>query len=185
MTLFSLVVAPMPFKLKSKLTYFLAENPVVAKISYGVSWLYLFVAVLFVDSVQRMIKIAREGSEAKEERGVQDVRVETNYRSRKFYAQRNLYLTGFTLVMALLLTRAFMITFDLVKTHEELNKLGNSTAKNSASSRQTQDLQDEVAALKKKVQAKEVEIANVKKQAGQNATAYEELSGPNAIKATK
>jgi hypothetical protein len=36
------------------------------------------VAVLFVDSVQRMIKIAREGSEAKEERGVQDVRVETN-----------------------------------------------------------------------------------------------------------
>jgi hypothetical protein len=110
------------------LTYFLAENPIVAKISYGVSWLYLrairtgmtdilpvlylllpnadenivhvssnssetsslqasscllteihrFVAVLFVDSVQRMIKIAREGSEAKEERGVQDVRVETN-----------------------------------------------------------------------------------------------------------
>jgi hypothetical protein len=30
--------------------------------------------------------------------------------------------------MALLLTRAFMITFDLVKTHEELNKLGNSVS---------------------------------------------------------
>lgn len=35
--------------------------------------------------------------------------------------------------------------------------------------------------MKKKVQAKEVEIANVEKQAGQNATAYEELSGPVSL----
>jgi hypothetical protein len=35
--------------------------------------------------------------------------------------------------------------------------------------------------LQKKVQAKETEIASVKKQAGQNATAYEELSGPVSL----
>ena len=46
-------------------------------------------AVLFVDAVQRMIKVAQEGQTAKQEKGVQDVRVETNHSARKFYAQRN------------------------------------------------------------------------------------------------
>ena len=36
-----------------------------------------------------MIKVAQEGQTAKQEKGVQDVRVETNHSARKFYAQRN------------------------------------------------------------------------------------------------
>jgi B-cell receptor-associated protein 31 len=36
------------------------------------------VAVLFVDALQRMLKVAQEGQIAKHEKGVQDVRVETN-----------------------------------------------------------------------------------------------------------
>jgi B-cell receptor-associated protein 31 len=42
-----------------------------------------------VDAVQRMIKVAQEGQIAKEEKGVQDIRAETNHHARKFYAQRN------------------------------------------------------------------------------------------------
>jgi hypothetical protein len=36
-----------------------------------------------------MIKVAQEGQVAKEEKGVQDIRAETNHHARKFYAQRN------------------------------------------------------------------------------------------------
>jgi hypothetical protein len=36
-----------------------------------------------------MIKVAQEGQIAKEEKGVQDIRAETNHHARKFYAQRN------------------------------------------------------------------------------------------------
>jgi B-cell receptor-associated protein 31 len=104
----------------NRMMHFLSENPIVAKIQYGVSskspafthlpylliWrtlkmciltlhvlqlkiTFIFVAVLFVDAVQRMIKVAQEGQTAKQEKGVQDVRVETNHSARKFYAQRN------------------------------------------------------------------------------------------------
>lgn len=55
------------------------------------------------------------------------------------------------------------------------------TAKNSASTKQTQELKAEIELLQQKVKAKETEIASVKKQAGQNATAYEELSGPVSL----
>ena len=60
-----------------------------------------FVAILFVDAVQRMYKVMTEGETAKDRRGVQDVRTETNYAARKFYSQRNMYLTGFTLFLSL------------------------------------------------------------------------------------
>lgn len=46
-------------------------------------------AVLFVDAVQRMVKVAKESQTAKQEVGVQDLRVETSVHAKKFYAQRN------------------------------------------------------------------------------------------------
>lgn len=60
-----------------------------------------FVAILFVDALQRMVKVMSEGETAKDQRGIQDVRAETNYAARKFYSQRNMYLTGFTLFLSL------------------------------------------------------------------------------------
>lgn len=63
--------------------------------------IHSFVAILFVDAVQRMVKVMSEGETARDNRGVQDVRTETNYAARKFYSQRNMYLTGFTLFLSL------------------------------------------------------------------------------------
>ena len=57
-----------------------------------------FIGVLFVDAVQRMLRITAESEAAKQQQGgVKDVRVETNFAARKFYAQRNTYLTGSSL----------------------------------------------------------------------------------------
>jgi B-cell receptor-associated protein 31 len=37
-----------------------------------------FVAILFLDALQRMFRVAQESQAAKQEKGVQDIRVETN-----------------------------------------------------------------------------------------------------------
>lgn len=45
-----------------------------------------------------MLRITAESEAAKQQQGgVKDVRVESNFAARKFYAQRNTYLTGASL----------------------------------------------------------------------------------------
>ncbi|GHJ84841.1 hypothetical protein NliqN6_1243 [Naganishia liquefaciens] len=172
--LFSAIVAPMPFKMKKALLHFLSENPVVAKIQYGLKITFIFVAVLFVDALQRMLKVAQEGQVAKQEKGVQDVRVETNHSARKFYAQRNLYLTGATLFLSLLLARVFYITLDLITIQDELNVLKGKTAKQSTVTKQGNDAQAEIQRLEAQLAAKERDLAQLKKQVGQNINAFNE-----------
>jgi B-cell receptor-associated protein 31 len=48
-------------------------------------------------------------------------------------AQRNVYLTGFTLFLSLVLTRTFYIILDLIHTQEEYAKLKQETAGKSRS----------------------------------------------------
>ena len=43
-------------------------------------------------------------------------------------AQRNVYLTGFTLFLSLVLTRCFYIILDLIQTQEQYAKLKQETA---------------------------------------------------------
>lgn len=74
---------------------------VVAKLQYALKITFIFVAVLFLDAVQRMVKTVQEGEAAKENQGMRDTRTESNWHAKKFYAQRNTYLTGFTLFLSL------------------------------------------------------------------------------------
>ncbi|KAG7527974.1 hypothetical protein FFLO_06473 [Filobasidium floriforme] len=166
----------MPFVMKKKMMHFLSENPIVAKIQYGNLDPFSFVAVLFVDAVQRMIKVAQEGQVAKEEKGVQDIRAETNHHARKFYAQRNLYLTGATLFLAVLLTRVFAIVLDLINSQEQLNQLKTNTSKTAVAAGPNKALQTEVVTLKEQLAAKDRDLAALKKQAGQNVSAFNELA---------
>lgn len=50
---------------------------------------FIFVAILFVDALQRMLKVAQEGQTAKQEKGIQDVRVETNQFVAAFEARQS------------------------------------------------------------------------------------------------
>lgn len=93
-----------------------------------------------------MVRIAQEGAVAKAKAEVNDVRTETNYAARRFYAQRNLYLTGATLFLSLILSRVFYIILDFIHVQEEFNDLQTST-KSSGSSGQVTELRKRVAEL--------------------------------------
>lgn len=92
----------------------------MAKINYCVRITFIFVAVLFIDAFQRMMKISQESHVTEATQGFQDFRTETNYHAKKFYAQRNVYLTGFTLFLSLILARTHSLVLDLINAQEEL-----------------------------------------------------------------
>ncbi|EPS98923.1 hypothetical protein FOMPIDRAFT_1164768 [Fomitopsis schrenkii] len=180
MATFCILVAPLPYGIRKRLFRFLSESPIVAKLAYGIKISFIFVGVLFIDAFQRMVRVAAESELAKTSgSGVQDVRSETNFAARKFYAQRNTYLTGFTLFLSLVLTRTFYILLDLINTQEEYAKLKQESAKSSKGQIASQDQAKQVEELKKKLAASEEKVrdyAIVKKQAEQNAREYDRLA---------
>ncbi|KAI0744596.1 endoplasmic reticulum protein [Earliella scabrosa] len=172
MATFLVLIFPLPHTVRKKLFHFLSESPIVAKLAYGVKIAFIFVAILFVDALQRMWRVTAEVDLAKSTgAGMHDVRAETTVSARKFYAQRNVYLTGFCLFLSLVLTRTFYILLDLIHTQEEYAKLKNS----STGGDQTKQIED----LKKKLAAAEAKVKDydiVKKQAEQNAMEYDRLA---------
>ncbi|ETW79792.1 hypothetical protein HETIRDRAFT_477404 [Heterobasidion irregulare TC 32-1] len=124
MVTFCVFVAPLPYQIRRRLFRFLSESPIVAKIAYALKISFIFITILFVDAVQRMFRVTAEVELAKAGgQGAQDVRTETNFAARKFYAQRNTYLTGFCLFLSLVLTRTFYILQELIHSQEEYAKL--------------------------------------------------------------
>jgi len=100
---------------------------------------------------------------------VQDYKSDTSMAARKFYAQRNVYLTGFCLFLSLVLTRTFYITLDLLQTQEQYAKL-----KKAGGS--SEDQSKEIANLKKQLEQTKRDNDIVKKQASQNYAEYDRLA---------
>ncbi|KAF8900165.1 B-cell receptor-associated protein 31-like-domain-containing protein [Gymnopilus junonius] len=185
MVTFCGLVAPLPYSFKKRLFTFLSES----KISF------IFVAILFADALQRMFRVTAEAEMAKQSRSgvVQDIRTDTSLAARKFYAQRNMYLTGFCLFLSLVLTRTFYIILDLIHTQEEYAKLKKATTSTSREKgAQSEDQAKEIAALKKQLEEAKSKVRDydiLKKQAAQNndeynrlATELNELSGNKSNK---
>lgn len=180
MVTFCVIVSPLPHSVRRRFFRFLAESPIVAKLAYGVKIAFIFVGILFIDAVQRMMRVTAEADVARNNgQGMQDVRAESNFAARKFYSQRNTYLTGFCLFLSLVLTCTFYILLDLVHTQEEYAKLKQETAKSSRGEIGAQDQTKQVEELKKKLAAAEEKTRDfeiVKKQAQQNAKEYDRLA---------
>ncbi|TIB74173.1 B-cell receptor-associated 31-like protein [Wallemia mellicola] len=153
----------MPFAFKQKFFKFLSTNPLVAKLQYSLKISLIFTSILFFDAVQRMLRVVKEGQTAKEEHAFTDVRSETNFAARKFYSQRNVYLTGFTLFLSLILSRVFGIIMDLIQSQEELGLMKKDGQSSAAQN------------FKKQIEAKDREIEILKKQSTQNNKAMNEL----------
>jgi len=182
MVTFCLLVSPLPYTVRKRLFSFLSRSPIIAKIAYGLKISFIFVAILFADALQRMFRITSEVDLARSGKGgiIADVRSESSFAAKKFYAQRNVYLTGFCLFLSLVLTRTFSIILDLLHTQEEYANLKKNTYSNSrASGVQNEDAANEIASLKKQLEeAKKTQrdFDILKKQASQNNAEYNRLA---------
>ncbi|KAJ7938417.1 B-cell receptor-associated protein 31-like-domain-containing protein [Mycena leptocephala] len=193
MVTFCFLVFPLPHNVRKKVFGFLSESPIIAKIAYALKISFIFVAILFADALQRMFRVTAESELAKQNGAAHagGAQVENSIAARKFYAQRNTYLTGFTLFLSLVLTRVFAILLDLIHTQEEYAKLKTGSPSGSGS-KSTAGSTKEVAELKAKVaelSKKERDFETLKKQAAQQAaefdrlaTKYNEATGANSSK---
>ncbi|GAA5827856.1 hypothetical protein JCM11251_007705 [Rhodosporidiobolus azoricus] len=119
--LFSVLVVPLPFTWRRALLKTIAESYVIAKLQYGLKIALIGVGTLFLDAVNQMLKIHRERElTAQAGAAPPDMRAQSDYRSRKFLSERNFYLHGACLFLALILSRTYSLVLELVKAQEDL-----------------------------------------------------------------
>ncbi|PHH85230.1 hypothetical protein CDD83_723 [Cordyceps sp. RAO-2017] len=180
MGLFMLLIVPFPFTVKRKIFTFISENPVVAKIQYWMKITFVFILILFVDSVNRVYRVQLELLAATEQtsKGAATVmgheRLEVQ--ARKFYSQRNMYLCGFTLFLSLILNRTYVMILEVMRLEDRVRSY-EGTKKDTKESEKlaVAGKPGELAALKKELERKEQDLQTLKKQSQQLHKSYDEL----------
>jgi len=123
MALFMLLIIPLPFTIRRKIFMFISENPTIAKLQYGMKIAFIFILILFIDSVNRVYRVQLELAESNKQQGsgvMGHERLEVQ--ARKFYSQRNMYLCGFTLFLSLILNRTYTLILEVLRLEESVKK---------------------------------------------------------------
>jgi B-cell receptor-associated protein 31 len=181
MGLFMLLIVPLPFNIKRKIFVFISESPLVAKIQYYMKICFVFILILFIDSVNRVYRVQIELIAASENVKSGSAGVMGHERlevqARKFYSQRNMYLCGFTLFLSLILNRTYSMILEVMRLEDRLRTY-EGTNKNTKESEKmaVAGKPGELAALKKKLEEKERDLETLKKQSTQLHKSYDELS---------
>lgn len=132
-----------------------------------------FVLVLFIDSVNRLVAVTRELQSTPSElkvTGIINDRAEVQ--ARRFYAQRNMYLCGFTLFLTLILMRTYSLVGELILTKDKLD--------NAKANKEYNDDSEEVKRLKEELEAKNENIEILKEQANSLSKEYDQGSSTGA-----
>ncbi|CAH0014414.1 unnamed protein product [Clonostachys rhizophaga] len=182
MALFMLLIVPLPFTLKRKIFTFISESPLVAKIQYWMKICFVFILILFLDSVNRVYRVQIELIAATENANKGGAGVMGHERlevqARKFYSQRNMYLCGFTLFLSLILNRTYVMILEVMRLEEKVKSYEGTTKSDTVQSEKlaVAGKPGELASLKEKLEKKERDLQNLKKQSEQLNKAYSELS---------
>jgi len=167
MLIFCALIVPLPFTWRRKLFTFISESPIIAKLQYGMKITFIFILILFIDSVNRVYRVQIElsGSDDQGRSGVAAGGIERmEVQARKFYSQRNMYLCGFTLFLSLILNRTYVMILDVLRLEEEVKGLKGDPVGKKGKSAKDIGGPGEVGALRKELEAKDRDMANLKKQ---------------------
>lgn len=179
MTLFMLLIIPLPFTIRRKMFTFISESPLVAKLQYGMKITFIFILILFIDSVNRVYRVQIELAESNKQQGAAVLGHERmEVQARKFYSQRNMYLCGFTLFLSLILNRTYTMILDVLRLEEKVKKYEGDP---KATGKQADKLANagnagEIGKLKNQLAEKDRDIETLKKQAAGLSREYSELS---------
>jgi len=181
MTLFVLLIVPLPFKWRLKLYTFISESPLVAKLQYGLKITFIFILILFIDSVNRVYRVQVELAAASDAQNngtavLGSERMEVQ--ARKFYSQRNMYLCGFTLFLSLILNRTYMMILETLKLETKVKQYEGDAKATGADGDKINEAgkANEIGNLKKKLAQTERDLDNLKKQSEGLNREYRELS---------
>ncbi|GAA5797087.1 B-cell receptor-associated protein 31-like-domain-containing protein [Helicostylum pulchrum] len=117
MVAFGILVVPLPTRWRRVVFKFVSGSPLVLQAISILKIVFGFIFLLFIDAVNRLQRLDQEKPV---EQGHRDFGYEESQKANKFYAQRNLYLCGFTLFLSLILERTSTIIIAMLKRDEEL-----------------------------------------------------------------
>lgn len=165
MVSFLLLVSPVPTRFRHAVVRALSGNPLIGRMAIGLKFTFVFILVLFIDSVNRVWRVQEEIERSKSNAIAQSFQGDRgDILARKFYAQRNMYLCGFTLFLSLILNR----TYSLVEKLSLREQDGKGSGSVSSS--------EEVTKLKKQLADKEKEYDILKKQSESLTNEYNRVS---------
>ncbi|KAI9312887.1 B-cell receptor-associated protein 31-like-domain-containing protein [Dichotomocladium elegans] len=125
---FLLLMTPVPDAWKKKVFIFLSNSPAVAHLRYILKIVFSFILLLFIDSVNRLNQMQNALNQALDletsatAATMHNPQADANFAAKKFYAQRNLYLTGSTLFLTLILNHTTHLTIDIIRLQDERNR---------------------------------------------------------------
>lgn len=189
MVIFMALIVPIPFTWRRKLFTFISESALVAKLQYGMKITFIFILILFIDSVNRVYRVQIELAAASKSntQGAEvlggSARMEVQ--ARKFYSQRNMYLCGFTLFLSLILNRTYVMILDVLRLEEEVKTLkGQPGGAKFGSSLQKAGQPGEIGKLKEELAAKDRDMENLKKQVANMSQEYNRMGDQVSAKDT-
>ncbi|RKF65375.1 Uncharacterized protein C9E9.04 [Golovinomyces cichoracearum] len=179
MALFMLLIVPLPFTIRRKMFTLISESPIIAKLQYGMKVTFIFILILFVDSVNRVFRVQLELAESNKQQGRSAImgheRLEVQ--ARKFYSQRNMYLCGFTLFLSLILNRTYTLILEVLRLEEKVKKYEESKMEDKKNVLPTDvDSIEEVVKLRKVLSEKDRDLEILKKQSEGLSREYSKLS---------
>ncbi|KAI7901433.1 B-cell receptor-associated protein 31-like-domain-containing protein [Cokeromyces recurvatus] len=182
MLLFCILVIPLPSRWRRVMFKFASTSPIAQRAMNGLKIIFGFIFVLFIDAVNRLQRIDQHEPEDTS-RQYHDYGYEASQKARKFYAQRNLYLTGFTLFLSLILERTSALIFQMLRHEEELENTKKEQLLSKEDERRLLDMEKsyeikikELTEELMELQKDERDFENLKKQIEQQTAEYNRLS---------
>lgn len=163
---FFLLVMPLPINIRLKMLTFVTESSIAQSAQVSLKFTFFFILILFVDSVNRVYRVQQELINASESTVSGAMTDRSEIQARRFYAQRNMYLCGFTLFLSLILNRVYLLVLENVQLKQQgLDKKGSTVGDS-----------DEIARLQKIIKQKDMDIAALKKQSDGLSKEYYKVS---------
>jgi len=159
---------------------FISHSPVIAKFQYGMKITFIFILILFIDSVNRVYRVQTElasfGHQGVRGQGAVMGSERMEVQARKFYSQRNMYLCGFTLFLSLILNRTYTFILDILKLEQTVKDLR--AAQSGAASDMITKKDKEIASIKAQAAGLQREYSNL-------ADSYEKLEKSGTMQTPK
>jgi hypothetical protein len=175
MALFTVLSLPLPSSVRRPLIKAVSRPFQNREVTIAIRCILVFVLVLFVDSVNRVQSVNDEliGFSETQSGAVKQAFVSdrSEIQARKFYAQRNLYLTGFTLFLTLIVSRTYGLVAELLQLKDDVRNTPDAVQSD-----------EKVKELLQKLKEKDENMDILKKQAQSLRADYETLSDEVAAK---
>jgi B-cell receptor-associated protein 31 len=157
-----ILLLPLPLSWRKSLLNFFTKSKLMKNVNYALKFVFGFIFILFLDSLRVELK-----SEKLHESfdSMSNPQADTNFHMKIFRAQRNMYLTGFTLFLGLVLSRFVGLMAKTINYEQQIEVL----------KKQAENVSKEYNRLSDESKSNS-NVDTLKKQAEQQQKAYMELA---------